>query len=87
MLGLGETLSELIAVFADLSASGCNMLTLGQYLRPHPGCEPVTRFLPPDEFARLKETACGMGFSYVDAGPFIRSSFRAGKAFRAVTSG
>ncbi|MFC1485707.1 lipoyl synthase [Candidatus Latescibacterota bacterium] len=87
MLGLGETYPELIAMFADLRACGCDLLTLGQYLRPDTACEPVTRFVPPDEFAHLKEIACGMGFSHVEAGPFVRSSFRAGEAFRAVTSG
>ncbi len=77
MLGLGETHEEIIGVFADLHAHGCEFLSLGQYLQPHRGCEPVARFVPPDEFLSLKETALGLGFSHVEAGPFVRSSYHA----------
>jgi len=87
MLGLGETVPELTAVFADLHDCGCDMLTLGQYLRPDRECEPVSRFVKPDEFARLGQAAREMGFGHVEAGPFVRSSFHAGEAFRAVTAG
>ena len=77
MLGLGETREEVLAVLANLRAHGCEFLSLGQYLQPHRGCEPVSRFVPPDEFRSLKETALGRGFLHVEAGPFVRSSYHA----------
>ena len=81
MLGLGETDAELTTVFEDLRAAGVDLLTLGQYLRPGPEHVPVARFVPPEEFARLKEIALGYGFAGVEAGPLVRSSFRAEELF------
>ena len=81
MLGLGETAAELTTVFEDLRAAGVDLLTLGQYLRPGPEHVPVARFVPPEEFARLKEIALGYGFAGVEAGPLVRSSYRAEELF------
>jgi lipoyl synthase len=77
MLGLGETHEELFDTLADLLDSGCEMLTLGQYLRPTPAHLPVVRYLPPEEFDELGRQARRMGFSQVASGPFVRSSYHA----------
>lgn len=79
MLGLGETRSELLDVFADLRAVNCDMLTLGQYLQPTPEHLPVERYLPPEEFDEIGEQARKLGFSMVASGPFVRSSYHAGE--------
>ncbi len=79
MLGLGETRGELLDTLADLLEAGCEMLTLGQYLRPSPGQLPVVRFLPPEEFDELGRAARLMGFKRVAAGPLVRSSYHAGE--------
>ncbi len=75
MLGLGETEEELREALDDLLASGCSILTLGQYLQPTRDHLPVQRYIPPEEFENWKEIALGMGFSEVASGPFVRSSF------------
>jgi len=77
MLGLGETRDELLDVLADLRAAGCEMLTLGQYLRPGPAQLPVVRYLPPEEFDELGELARRIGFAQVASGPMVRSSYHA----------
>ena len=79
MLGLGETRDELMDVFADLRAVGCDMLTLGQYLQPTPEHLPVDRFVPPEEFDEIGELARKLGFGMVASGPFVRSSYHAGE--------
>lgn len=79
MLGLGETLDELLDVFADLRAVGCDMLTLGQYLQPSPDHLPVERFVPPEEFDEIGVLAKRLGFGMVASGPFVRSSYHAGE--------
>lgn len=79
MLGLGETLDELLDVFADLRAVGCDMLTLGQYLQPTPDHLPVERFVPPEEFDEIGAMAKRLGFGMVASGPFVRSSYHAGE--------
>lgn len=78
MVGLGETNDELLEVFADLREARCDMLTIGQYLTPAPNNIPVDRFVPPEEFERLREMAEKMGFAHVSSGPFVRSSYHAG---------
>ncbi len=83
MLGLGETHEELFDTLADLLDAGCNMLTLGQYLRPTPEHLPVARYLPPEEFDHLGRLARRMGFSQVASGPFVRSSYHAGEMLKA----
>ena len=77
MAGLGETDEELLAVFADLRAAGCDILTVGQYLRPTKEHLPVRRFVTPEEFASLRKSALAMGFHHVEAGPLVRSSYHA----------
>jgi lipoic acid synthetase len=77
MLGLGERREEVEAVFADLRRVGCDIVTLGQYLQPTPAHLPVERYLHPDEFHALRETAYGYGFRHVEAGPLVRSSYHA----------
>ncbi|MFQ5667668.1 MAG: lipoyl synthase, partial [Candidatus Binatia bacterium] len=77
MLGLGEQREELLAVFADIAAAGCDILTLGQYLRPSSSHLPVERYVPPAEFAALREQALGLGFRHVESGPLVRSSYHA----------
>ncbi|MEX2373270.1 MAG: lipoyl synthase [Dehalococcoidia bacterium] len=83
MLGLGETFDEVTDVLADLRAAGVDLLTIGQYLRPSPKHLPVERYVPPDEFAALKTAADALGFTHVEAGPFVRSSYHAGEQARA----
>ncbi len=77
MLGLGETTEEVLETMADLREVGCDLLTLGQYLRPSPRHLPVDRYLPPDEFDELGRIALGLGFLDVASGPFVRSSYHA----------
>jgi lipoyl synthase len=79
MVGLGETVDELLAVFRDLAAVGCDILTVGQYLAPTPRYIPIEKYYSPDEFAHLRDEALGMGFRYVEAGPLVRSSYHAGR--------
>jgi len=79
MLGLGETLPEVLEVCADLRRVGVEMLTLGQYLQPTPAHLPVERFVPPEEFDRIGELTRKMGFGLVASGPFVRSSYHAGE--------
>ena len=81
MLGLGETVEELLDTLADLLKAGCEMLTLGQYLQPAADRLPVARYLPPEEFDRLGQLARGMGFQQVASGPFVRSSYHARSMF------
>jgi lipoic acid synthetase len=77
MLGLGEERDELISVFRDLAEIKVDILTLGQYLQPTRHHLPVARFLHPDEFAELRETALDFGFQFVESGPLVRSSYHA----------
>ena len=77
MLGLGETEAEVVDTMKDLRNVDCNILTLGQYLQPTKKHLPVSEFIHPDIFARLKEIALGMGFMYVESGPLVRSSYHA----------
>jgi lipoic acid synthetase len=77
MLGLGEERDEVLAVLADLRRVGCDVLTLGQYLRPGPTEVPVERYVTPAEFTSLGDEARRMGFAYVESGPLVRSSYHA----------
>ena len=81
MLGLGESLDEIRAVLQDLRAANCDLLTLGQYLAPSRHHLPVERYVPPEEFAALRNEALAMGFSQVAAGPLVRSSYHAEHSF------
>lgn len=77
MVGLGETMEELLQVFRDLAAVKVDILTLGQYLRPTRNHLPVVRFYSPQEFADLKKEALALGFCHVESAPLVRSSYRA----------
>jgi lipoyl synthase len=79
MVGLGETVDELLAVFGDLAATGCDILTVGQYLAPTSRYIPIEKYYSPEEFAYLKTAALAMGFRYVESGPLVRSSYHAGR--------
>jgi len=74
---LGEERAELIDVLNDLRAVDCDILTLGQYLRPSPDHLPVVRYLPPEEFTDLKTEALSLGFRHVESAPLVRSSYHA----------
>lgn len=77
MLGLGETEPELVEAMDDLRASGVQVLTLGQYLRPSPQHLPVVEYIRPEVFEQHKELAYGKGFEHVASGPLVRSSYHA----------
>ncbi|MEZ4501268.1 MAG: lipoyl synthase [Dehalococcoidia bacterium] len=83
MVGLGESFEEVVAVLEDLRAVDCDLLTVGQYLRPTEKHLPVVRYWHPEEFERLAEVARGLGFRHVEAGPLVRSSYHAGEQARA----
>ena len=77
MVGLGERWDELLSTMADLRRVGCNILTIGQYLRPSVAHLPVERYYHPNEFVELKRRAVTLGFRYVESGPLVRSSYHA----------
>jgi lipoic acid synthetase len=77
MVGLGEETSELLDVFRDLASVHCDILTIGQYLRPSRDHLPMARLYTPKEFADLKTEALKMGFRHVESGPLVRSSYHA----------
>jgi lipoic acid synthetase len=77
MVGLGEETVELLAVFHDLASVRCDILTIGQYLRPSRDHLPMARLYTPREFADLKAEALRMGFRHVESGPLVRSSYHA----------
>src|SRR5437667_6054370 len=77
MVGLGETITELVEVFHDLGQRGVDILTVGQYLRPSRDHLPIARFYTPDEFQYLKSEALRFGFRHVESGPLVRSSYHA----------
>ena len=79
ILGMGEEADEVSQAMADLRQAGCELLTITQYLRPSALHHPVVRWVPPEEFDRLREEALGLGFSGVMSGPLVRSSYRAGR--------
>jgi lipoic acid synthetase len=77
MLGLGESKTEVVALMQDLRDHGCDILTLGQYLRPSMNHLPVERYVTPDEFDAFRVVALEMGFLEVASGPLVRSSYQA----------
>lgn len=79
ILGLGEARDELLATMRDLREVGVSILTLGQYLRPSPAHLPVVRYYTPEEFADLAVEGRAMGFTHVESGPLVRSSYHAKK--------
>ena len=83
MVGLGETRDELSKTLADLRDHDCDLLTIGQYLRPSRKHLPIVRYYEPDEFDDLADEARGLGFAHVESGPLVRSSYHAGEQARA----
>jgi lipoic acid synthetase len=79
ILGMGETLEEAREVMRDLRSVGCDIVTIGQYLQPTREHLPVARFYDPGEFALLKQEGIILGFSHVESGPLVRSSYHAEK--------
>ncbi len=80
MVGVGETSNELLAAMKDLRESGCDLLTIGQYLSPSAKHHPVERYYTPEEFDQLRDEAIQMGFTHAECGPLVRSSYHADKA-------
>ncbi len=79
MVGLGETFDAIVQTLSDLREHDCDLLTVGQYLQPDQKHLPVRRFYSPDEFAEIKAQGQRLGFLHIEAGPFVRSSYHAGK--------
>ena len=79
MLGLGETIEEVIQTMKDLKECNVDVITIGQYLQPSKKHLTVERFIHPDEFAGLREIGYSLGFDYVESGPLVRSSYHSDK--------
>jgi lipoic acid synthetase len=77
MVGLGEEPEEIVETMRHLRAAQCDLLTIGQYLRPSAQHLPVVRYYHPEEFAELKYQGEALGFVHVEAGPLVRSSYHA----------
>jgi lipoyl synthase len=77
MLGLGEDEFEVKQVLTDIVSTGCRLLTLGQYLQPTKQHYPVIRYVPPEEFTHWATYGQKLGFDHVEAGPLVRSSYKA----------
>jgi lipoic acid synthetase len=77
MVGLGETRNEIVTTMRDLRSAMVDILTVGQYLRPTPKHVDIDRYYHPDEFAQLREEGFALGFSHVESGPLVRSSYHA----------
>jgi lipoic acid synthetase len=82
MVGVGETMAEIIELMKDLRVIDCNIITIGQYLPPTKEHYPLHRFYHPDEFAKLKEIGLKMGFQHVESNPLVRSSYHAEKQIK-----
>ena len=82
ILGMGEEISEVHQALQDLHSSGCDLVTITQYLRPSLRHHPVDRWVRPEEFVELAKVAEGIGFAGVLSGPLVRSSYRAGKLYQ-----
>jgi lipoic acid synthetase len=77
ILGMGETIEEVVATMRELREVDVDILTLGQYLRPSADHIPIDRYVTPEEFAQLKREGMAMGFRHVESGPLVRSSYHA----------
>ena len=83
---MGETVDEVKAVMEDLRAAGCDLLTIGQYLAPSKNHHPVVEYIHPDTFQAYKEIGLELGFTHVESGPLVRSSYQAEAAANALKS-
>lgn len=79
MLGLGETEEEVTEAMNDLYATGCRIVTIGQYLAPSLSHMPVKEYVTPEKFDEYRQIGMDMGFEFVESSPLVRSSFHAGK--------
>jgi lipoic acid synthetase len=77
MLGLGENEDEIFQTISDLHDAGCKILTIGQYLQPGSEYMEVVKYVPPEKFEEYRIFALGLGFSYAESSPLVRSSFHA----------
>jgi lipoic acid synthetase len=77
MVGLGETMDQLLDTLRDIALTGCDILTVGQYLPPKKASLPLDRYYTLEEFAHIKEQGLAMGFKHVESGPLVRSSYHA----------
>ncbi len=87
MLGLGETVEEVMEVLKDLRSCGCDFITLGQYLQSTKKNYPVVEYIRPETFEALGKEALAMGFRSVASGPLVRSSMHAGEMYHQSYSG
>jgi lipoyl synthase len=81
MVGLGEEFDDITDLLKKLSAAGCEVITIGQYQQPTSGHWPVARYYSPAEFLQMKGAALSIGFRHVEAGPLVRSSYKAAHIF------
>ena len=86
MVGLGETWDEIVETMEDLRSVDCNLLTIGQYLRPSSKHAPLVKWYTPSEFEELRETGENLGFDHVASGPLVRSSYHADEQHASATS-
>lgn len=82
MVGLGETPAEVEELMDDLRAADCQIMTIGQYLQPSHRHYPVAEYVTPEQFKRYEETGLAKGFTQVESGPLVRSSYHAEKSLR-----
>ncbi len=87
IVGMGEEWDEVIETMEDLRGAGCDLLTVGQYLRPSPVHLPIDRFYTPDEFDRIRVIGESLGFKHVASGPLVRSSYHADEQHDAALAG
>lgn len=83
MVGLGEEWDEIVHTMEDLRSANCDLITIGQYLRPSPKHEPLHKFYTPEEFSKLQYIGEQMGFLHVASGPLVRSSYHASEQLTA----
>ena len=84
MVGLGETEAQISELMDDILATGCDILTIGQYLQPSPNHYPLARYATPEDFERYREMAISKGFRHVASAPLARSSYRAWEVLEGV---
>jgi lipoic acid synthetase len=86
IVGMGESNDEVLATLGDLRAAGVDIVTIGQYLQPSEGHQRIHRWVTPEEFEMFGEAGRAMGFSHVESGPLVRSSYHARRALGDQTS-
>ncbi|MEN6520429.1 MAG: lipoyl synthase [Armatimonadota bacterium] len=82
MVGVGETIPEIVETMKDLREYCCDILTIGQYLRPSVNHAPIDRYYTPEEFEELKKTGLELGFRHVESAPLVRSSYHAAEQMK-----